>query len=184
MKRMRPSVFIFIFAIIIFAAGWFTTIKSKRQEIAKKQEVYQNLQNQLRKTTAVVKRKKEANRRLQIISKKWAQAQKMLPKEASIPQLLRTLTKLSGSCDVKIQHLKPSPQREKEKYTEIPIEVKIAGGYHNIGRFMAGLNNMSRIVKVQGLKLSEGKELEEGEFVISAAFALITYISKGGKVEG
>lgn len=184
MKKLRPSIFIAIFAIIIFAGGYFTTVKNKRQKITERTSELKELQNKLRKTTAVVQRKKEAVRRLEIVSEKWEQARKMLPTETSIPSILTTLTKRSGEAEVKIQHLKPLPPKQKEKYIEIPIEAQIVGSYHAIGRFMAELNNMERITKVSNLNLKSIKGKEEGEFLVEGVFTLVTYVSKGGNIEG
>ena len=186
MKKIRPSIFIAIFAILVFAGGYFTTIKGKKEVIKEKQEEYQTLQSKLRKTMAVVKRKEEANKKLQFVSKRWEQAKRMLPKESYIPELLGTLTKLSGTYEVEIEYFKPLSQHTREKYVEVPIEMKISGGYHEIGRFMAAVNNMERVVNIKGLKLKgkTGEKAEEEEYKISASFTLITYVSKGGKIEG
>ncbi|MCK4322756.1 type 4a pilus biogenesis protein PilO [candidate division WOR-3 bacterium] len=185
MRKIRPSIFIGIFAIIVFAGGYFTTIKGKRALIKDKQDEYSLVQNKLKKTMAVVKRKEEANRRLQIVSREWEQAVRMLPTETNIPELLGTLTKLGGTHEVRIERFKPLAKSVKQKYIEVPIEITIRGGYHDIARFMAAMNNMERIVNIKGLKLAAGRaEATEEEYKISATFVLITYVSKGGKVEG
>ncbi len=184
MRKIRPSIFIIIFAILVFTGGYFSTIKGKKVVIKEKQDEYTTLQNKLKKTMAVVKRKEEANKRLQIVSKKWEQAKRMLPTESNIPELLGTLTKLSGTYEVGIGHFKPLSQSAKQKYIEVPVAMVIRGGYHDIARFMAAMNNMERIANVIELKLTGEKgETEEG-YKISATFVLTTYISKGGKDEG
>ncbi len=185
MRRIRPSIFIGIFAIIVFAGGYFTTIKGKSALIKEKQDEYSLLQNKLKQTMIVVKRKEEANRRLQIVSKEWEQAIRMLPQESNIPELLGTLTKISGTYDLRIEHFKPLSQNAKERYIEYPIDMQIKGGYHDIARFMAAMNNMERIVNVRNIRLTGTREeTEEEEYKISASFILISYITKGGKVEG
>jgi type IV pilus assembly protein PilO len=112
----------------------------------------------------------------------------MLPTEASISTLLTTLTKRSTKSEVKIKHLKPLGRSSKEKYDEIRIEMEVHGGYHNIGTFLASLNNMERIVNVKNLKLKPARakqsDDEEEVFIVIASFDLLTYVTKGGKVEG
>lgn len=185
MRKIKPSIFIGIFAIIIFAGGYFTTIKGKKEVIREKQDEYMILQTKLKKTMAVVKRKEEANEKLKIVSKKWEQAKRMLPEVGNIPELLGTLTKISGTYEVGIEQFRPLSQSTREKYIEIPIEIAINGGYHDIAQFMAAMNNMERIVNIKGLQLVGAREQdEEGEYKISATFTLITYISKGGRIEG
>ncbi len=183
---MKGSIIVFALALLIGCGYFFTVFKDNKTKIASKQKEYKDLEAKLSKTRAVVNRKKEAARKLKIVSSKWNQAKKMLPTEASISSLLTTLTKRGSKNEVKIKHLKPLGRTSREKYDEIKIEMEIEGSYHNVGRFMAELNNMERIVNVKNLKLNPGKgqQGKEVEFVISAAFDLLTYVTKGGKVEG
>lgn len=184
MKGMRASIIVIVLALLIGFGMYFTVIKEKDSKIAVKRKEYKELETQLSKTIAVVKRKKEAARKLQIVSAKWNQAKKMLPTEASISTLLTTLTKESSKNEVKIKHLKPLGRNSKEKYDEIRIEIQIHGGYHKIGSFLADLNNMERIVNIRDLKLNPVSSSDEEEILLSASFNLLTYVTKGGKVEG
>jgi type IV pilus assembly protein PilO len=181
---MKASIIVIVLALLIGFGMYFTVIKEKDEKIAVKREEFKKIEAKLSKTIAVVKRKKEAARKLKIVSAKWNQAKKMLPTEASIPTLLTTLTKQCAKNEVKIKHLKPLGQSSKQKYDEIRIEMQIHGTYHRIGSLMADLNNMERIVNVRDLKLSPVSSKEEEQIQISASFNLLTYISKGGKVEG
>lgn len=183
MKGNKASIIIIALAVLIFCGMYFTVIKEKNEKIDAKREEYKDIEAKLSKTIAVVKRKKEAARKLKIVSAKWNQAKKMLPTEASISTLLTTLTKQSSNNEVKIKHFKPLSQASKGKYEEIRIEMQIHGSYHKIGSFLASLNNMERIVNIRDLKLNPVSGKEE-EMVISASFNLLTYVSKGGKVEG
>lgn len=183
---MKGSIIVFALALLIGCGMYFAVIDKNKDKIRVKKAEYKELEAKLSKTRAVVNRKKEAARKLKIVSSKWNQAKKMLPTEASISSLLSTLTKRSSKNEIKIKHLKPLGKSSKEKYDEIKIEMEIEGSYHDVGSFMADLNNMERIVNVKNLRLSPGKgrQVEEAEFVISASFDLFTYVTKGGKVEG
>jgi type IV pilus assembly protein PilO len=183
-KGMRASIIIILLAVLIGFGMYFTVIKEKAKEITVKEKQYKELEAKLSKTIAVVKRKQEAMKKLKIVSARWNQAKKMLPTEASISSLLTTLTKKSSENQVKIKHLKPLGTTSRDKYDEIRIEMEVNGSYHNIAGFMADLNNMERIVNVKNLKLIPAKGGEEEEIVISASFDLLTYVTKGGKVEG
>jgi type IV pilus assembly protein PilO len=182
LKGMKISIIVIVLALLIGFGMYFTVIKEKDEKIRVKREVHKEIEAKLSKTIAVVKRKKEAARKLKIVSAKWNQAKKMLPTEASISTLLNTLTKQSANNEVKIKHLKPLGQSAKDKYDEIRIEMQVQGGYHDVGSFMAALNNMERIVNVKDLKITPISSKDE--FKISASFNLLTYVTKGGKVEG
>lgn len=179
MGKIKPSIIIAIFAVIVFAGGYFTTIKNTKEKIETRREEYQKLQTKLKKTRAVVKRKEEANRKLRLVSQKWKQAKRMLPEDSSIPGLLKTVTKLASSAEVKIDHFKPGSKNTKDKYIEIPIAMTITGSYHNVVRFIAGINNMERIINIRGIELGDSKGEGTKEFVIKAEFTAVAYVSKG-----
>lgn len=187
MKGMKGSIIVIALAVLVAAGMYFTVINENKAKIKERREEYKELEAKLTKTRAVVKRKQEAARKLKLVSAKWDQAKKMLPTEASISTLLNTLTKRSSKNEVKIKHLKPQGRSSKEKYDEIRIAMEVEGVYHDIGRFMADLNNMERIVNVENLRLSPGRS-QQGEedmgFILNASFDLLTYVTKGGKVEG
>jgi type IV pilus assembly protein PilO len=184
LKGMRASIIVIFLALLIGFGVYFTMIKEKKAKIVAKEKQYKELEAKLNKTIAVVKRKQEAMRKLKIVSARWKQAKKMLPTEESISSLLTTLTKKGAENEVKIKHFKPMGRASKEKYDEVRIQMQVYGGYHNIAGFMAALNNMERIVNVRDLKLSPAKGETEEEIKISATFDLVTYLTKGGKVEG
>jgi len=186
LKGMKISIIVFVLALLIGFGMYFTVIKENKVKIASRQKEYKELEAKLSKTRAVVNRKKEAARKLKIVSAKWNQAKKMLPTEASISTLLATLTKRSARNEVKIKHLKPIGKTSKEKYDEIRIDMEVEGSYHSLGGFMADLNNMERIVNIKNLRLSPSntQQSEEEDLIINASFNLLTYLTKGGKVEG
>ena len=47
-----------------------------------------------------------------------------------------------------------SPPQTESYYTELPVEISVYGGYHQVGSFLAELANMNRIVTVSKLKLA------------------------------
>ena len=69
---------------------------------------------------------------------------------------------------------KPSPSRSQTYYTEMPVDVVVYGGYHQVGSFLAELANMRRIVTVSNLKLISAPSNEYSQ-TTSAAFSASAY---------
>ena len=49
---------------------------------------------------------------------------------------------------------KPNGQQPQEFHTELPINIQVQGGYHQVGSFLAELANLRRIVTVSNLRLA------------------------------
>ena len=99
------------------------------------------------------------------IRKKWEDAKKDLAEKEKYfiapdetPALLENLSKEALQSGVKIMSLEPFDQAKaksgKNIYTPLPIQVKAAAGTHELGAFLARLENGNTLFKVKELKIS------------------------------
>jgi type IV pilus assembly protein PilO len=85
---------------------------------------------------------------------RWELATNLLPPEKEIAVLLRKVTVAGQQAGVDFLNFEPSATVAQNFYTEHPVSVKVTGGYHEFGNFIARLANMSRIVNVSDLILA------------------------------
>jgi type IV pilus assembly protein PilO len=107
------------------------------------------------------------------LHERYELAAELLPSEREMPGLLRRLTLAGQQCGVRFEIFKPEPEVVKEHYTEMPIQIAVVGGYHQVGQFLAEVANMPRIVKVTQLQVlnydkGEDGQTTEARFVASA----------------
>ncbi len=174
--KIRYSYILIFIAIVIFIAGYFLIISKKKSEFTKVKGEYQKVQEELNKAKAVAEKKDKALLEYMIVKKRWEKANEMLPQNISMTSLLNEITRYAGMSGVRVELFKPSQNIvEKGGYGELSIDMEIFGGYHDIGKFLAALNNMPRIVNVNNLKLKQEKEK------LKASLNLSAYVgSKGG----
>lgn len=84
----------------------------------------------------------------------WESAQELLPLEEEMPDLLRKVTTAGNKAGVEFMLFQPKPPVVKDLFKEHPVSVRVRGGYHELGTFLSGLANMSRIVNVTELKVN------------------------------
>jgi type IV pilus assembly protein PilO len=79
---------------------------------------------------------------------------------------------------------KPGAVKTENYYTEVPVEISVYGGYHQVGSFLAEIANMRRIVNVSNIKLNtntRGDGLASTTASLTAsAYSLNTNASAGG----
>jgi type IV pilus assembly protein PilO len=85
----------------------------------------------------------------------WESAQELLPLEEEMPDLLRKVTTAGNKAGVEFMLFQPKPPVVKELFKEHPVSVRVRGGYHELGTFLSGLANMSRIVNVTDIKVNQ-----------------------------
>jgi len=85
---------------------------------------------------------------------RWSAAAELLPIDRQSPGLLRKITLAGQQTGIQFVMFKPAATKDQTYYTEMPVEIAVQGGYHQIGSFLAELANMRRIVTVSSVKLS------------------------------
>ena len=76
-----------------------------------------------------------------------------LPSDAEVPALLEEITVLANGSGLAVESLSLQDERAGEFYTELPIALNVAGGFHDFGHFIAGLAGLPRIVTLHDFTL-------------------------------
>ena len=87
------------------------------------------------------------------LHERYEMAAELLPTEKEMPGVLRRLTLAGQQCGIQFESFRPDPEIRKEHYTEVPIQLKVVGGYHQVGQFLAEVANMPRIMRVSNLQV-------------------------------
>ena len=106
-----------------------------------------------------------------------------LPNSREIPNLLETISNLGAVSGLEVLFIKPRPDVNKGFYAEVPIQVKVKGGYHEMGMFMEAVSKLPRIINVSDITMGNPKEDERSGAIVLDINALATtyrYLEKGG----
>jgi type IV pilus assembly protein PilO len=76
-----------------------------------------------------------------------------LPESREIPGMIRQISDVGVRTGLQIHGIKPQPEQRKEFYAEIPIQVRVKGPYHAVGRFFDDLVHLERIISVDGVQI-------------------------------
>ena len=68
--------------------------------------------------------------------------------------LLSDINQAGIGRKLQFELFRPGQVNVKEYYAELPIAVKVTGGYHDLGAFVADVANLSRIVTLNNLVIS------------------------------
>lgn len=114
-------------------------ITSKRQTVEK----YQKIAAQLETFKTQVS---ELEARLHVLLRE-------LPESREIPGMIRQISDLGVRTGLQISLIKPMLEQRKEFYAEIPIQVRVKGQYHAVGRFLDDLAHLERLISVDGVQI-------------------------------
>ncbi len=82
------------------------------------------------------------------------QLEKQLPSKAEMDALLSDINQAGLGRSLTFDLFRPGTVSVKEYYAELPIEVRVAGRYHDIGSFASDIAHLSRIVTLNNLTIT------------------------------
>ena len=76
-----------------------------------------------------------------------------LPTEHESAAVLRSVETLAGKSGLTVGQVRRRPNRPQELYVEIPMEVAVGGGYHDLLKFADQLAQLPRLVTLNEVKV-------------------------------
>ena len=94
-----------------------------------------------------------------------------LPTSKEIPALLANISNLGKDSGLEFLLFRPTPEVNREFYAEIPVEIKVRGGYHDVALFFDKVGKLPRIVNINGVAMDDVKEAQGRWEIITACTA-------------
>lgn len=82
---------------------------------------------------------------------------RQLPKDAEVPGLLEDITQTGLSAGLTLESITLAEEISQEFYIELPINIKVSGGYHALGAFVSGVAALPRIVTLHDFRITSGE---------------------------
>lgn len=159
--------------IIIGLFYWFLygdKLAEKNVLITKLEEIKKTVADKQRIANNLPKLKKER----EDLNNQLAQALAQLPNEKEIANLLASISDAAKGSRLDILTFKPGKETAKGFYAEVTIDMKVEGGYGSLFSFFEKVAELPRIVNINGLTVTSGKEVR-GEMMLSATFVATTF---------
>jgi type IV pilus assembly protein PilO len=84
---------------------------------------------------------------------------RQLPNRSQMDALLVDINQAGLGRGLQFDLFKPAPaETKREFYAELPVTLKLNGGYHDMGQFASDIGQLSRIVTLNDIALTGGKD--------------------------
>lgn len=168
----------YLYFFATFVPFGYRAMAAEKKEL---QGRYEQLSSDLNKARQTLSSMARVEHEFEVIRKRYDAARVLLPEEKEVANLLRLVSLVGQQAGVTFELFKPLPTVTQGYYMETPVDVKVTGGYHAIGTFLADVANLSRIVKVANLQLSAFEKGGTDETVL-ASFQASAYTLNPGPV--
>ncbi|MCQ9379709.1 type 4a pilus biogenesis protein PilO [Methyloversatilis sp. XJ19-49] len=144
--------------IAAVAAGWWFLWEPLMVELEQKRAEEQALKEQWLQKKGEAVNLEQYQQQLNDIDRSFGALLKQLPNKAEMESLLVDISQAGLSRGLQFEIWRPGSEAVKDFYAELPITLRVTGGYHDLGSFAGDVAKLSRIVTIGSIGIESGKD--------------------------
>ena len=144
---------ILLFLLLMGIATYFGWLPQYEESEAKeKQEVTLRQEYSLKKTQAI--NLDLHVQQLREVEQQFGALLRQLPSKSEMDALLSDINQAGLGRGLQFELFKPSTERLQDFYAELPVDLRVTGSYHDIGAFTSDVSQLSRIVTLNDIAIT------------------------------
>ncbi|HET8897436.1 MAG TPA: type 4a pilus biogenesis protein PilO [Rhodanobacteraceae bacterium] len=144
-KSIKGFFCVVVFVVLV-VAGWYFKVSNQQEELTSAQQTEQNLRKEFSDKQAKVVNLEPLKVQLGQMQDMLQQLLRQLPSKTEMPELLVDISQTALAAGLQVDLFQPGPEALKEFYAEKPIQIRMAGTYHQFGTFISGVASLPRVV--------------------------------------
>ncbi len=166
-------------AAAIVVALWFAWLSNSDAELEQELQKELVLREDYKKKLAQAVNLEALRKQREQVQQYVTQLEKQLPSKAEMDALLSDINQAGLGRSLAFELFRPGSVSVKEYYAELPISLRVTGRFHDVGAFASDIANLSRIVTLNNLIVTPGKD---GVLLMEATAKTFRYLD-GEEVE-
>lgn len=171
---VKVVVWVLVFGLVCFL-GWNYHLKGMREQLIAVRTAETQLREEYRLKAFQVANLEALKAQLAEMEEQFGALLSQLPKDTEVPGLLEDITVKGTDAGLAFDSIALEGERAAEFYVELPININVKGGYHDLGGFASGVAGLPRIVTLHDFAITPGGNSGELSMRIQAK----TYRYKG-----
>lgn len=146
-------------AFVLLSGGFFYfSYWPKMKQIDTLKEKKASLERKLTVTSKKAALLTEYREKMKKAQEDFMIAKKVLPEKNEIPSLLTSISQSGQNAGLEFVLFQPRPEVEMDFYAEIPVSIKVTGGYHNVAAFFDNVSKLFRIVNIKDIHMKSDQK--------------------------
>jgi type IV pilus assembly protein PilO len=176
---VRLGTAVLLFLIVASAGYWYFVWKALHPVLlesrAKETELMKELEGKARKAANLQAYKDQ----LAEMEKSFGAMLRQLPDKTEVPNLLVDISQTGLAAGLEEKLFQPQGEQRKDFYAELPISIRLTGGYHQMGNFASGIAALPRIVTLHDIEITPaGKDATAGNLVLNVTAKTYRYLDE------
>jgi len=148
-----------IFCVLIFIAvlvgGYFGLIETNQdllnRNIQKESTLKKDFENKAFRVANLAAYKAQ----MVEMEESFGSLLKQLPRDTEVPGLIDDISSAALGAGLKLNAIDPQKMTKTEFYNELPIDIEVVGGYHEMGAFVSSVASLPRIVTLHDFSIEK-----------------------------
>jgi type IV pilus assembly protein PilO len=143
---------------LVIVLGWYFYWNGQIEELDAGQQEEQKLKDSFKQKMQQAISLEALKEQRKLVLQYVATMEKQLPSKSEMDALLSDITQAGVGRAMTVDVFKPGQIVAKDYYAELPIDIKLTGSYHDMGEFASDIAKLPRIVTLNNLSISTGKD--------------------------
>lgn len=141
----------------LLALGYFLRLTDLQAELERKRVEEAVLKEQFTIKAHQVGQLEDYKEQMVSIESLFAELLQQLPSETEVPSLLDDINNAGLNSGLEFEEIKLLPEVVQPFYIELPIQIRVLGGYHELATFISAIAQMPRIVTAHDFAIKPAK---------------------------
>lgn len=177
--KQRNALVIGVVALAGFYFFWSMWYSPRAEQVVGLETRLEQLERENQRAQTVATRGTEnLEERLALYERHMIQLEQLIPDSEEVPRLLDQITGEARRHRVNMATTRPEPDEVGAYYTKDSYEYQVYGEYHDVGRFLAAIASLPRIITPVDVELGlfSGTQPLDMEWPVTATLRLETYL--------
>jgi len=179
---VRVATVALLFVVAASAGYYFMVWKAQRPVLLEEREREGQLMESL-----TVKARRAANldayrAQLAEMEKTFGAMLRQLPNKTEVPNLLVDISQTGLASGLEEKLFQPQGEVKMDFYAELPISIRLTGGYHEMGKFASGIASLPRIVTLHDVEIApasaDRNATEPGNLILNVTAKTYRYLDE------
>jgi type IV pilus assembly protein PilO len=149
---IKAIVLLLVFGLITGGGYWFF-IKDKFAQLDRVEGVELELRKSYESKAYQVANLSVFKAQMVEMEETFGALVRQLPSETEVPSLLEDITNTALGSGLALQEVKLQPEQKRDFYSELPINIRVSGSYHELAAFVSSVASLPRIVTLHDLTI-------------------------------
>ncbi|MFM9382586.1 type 4a pilus biogenesis protein PilO [Pseudomonas sp. UV AK001] len=140
--------------ILVLALGYNFFVSDMESELETKRTEEATLKEQFSSKAHMAANLELYTQQMKEMENSFGVLLRQLPSDTEVPGLLEDITRTGLGSGLEFEEIKLLPEVTQQFYIELPIQITVTGGYHDLATFVSGVAGLPRIVTLHDFELA------------------------------